>query len=97
VPQKILDVLLPSGVASEIRCSSHPPGLKEACGVPFLQSNREAGVPSVHQPDFAPVACYSDLRISLGDCVDRTPQESQRLGAPATKGLDGEGHKAASR
>ena len=29
-------------------------------------------MPGVQQPDFAPVACHGDLRISLGDCVDRT-------------------------
>ena len=45
--QEIFNILFPSSVAEEVGRTSHSPSLEETRGVPLLQCDREACLPSV--------------------------------------------------
>ena len=45
--QEIFNILFPSSVAEEVGRTSHSSSLEETSGVPLLQSDREASLPSV--------------------------------------------------
>ena len=90
IPQKIIDVVFPVGISNEVSESTHTPSLEEACSIPLLEGYGEAYVPGIQQSNFSPVPPASNLRILLGDGINRSPQEIQRLLAPTPEGLDGE-------
>ena len=69
IPQKIIDVVVPVGVSTEIREATYATGLEEAVSVPLLEGNGEARVPGVQQRNLAPVPETSNLRILLGNGI----------------------------
>ena len=90
IPQKIFDVVFPVGISNEVSESTHTTSLEEACSIPLLEGNREACVPGIQQANLSPMPPASNLRILLGDGINRSPQEIQSLLAPTPEGLDGE-------
>ena len=93
VPQKVVDVGLPTGVAGEIRRAAQPSRLEEARGVPFLQRNRQAAMPSPKNRRWAPLSERSQLRRARAGFVCSITEPIQRLFAPTTEGLHREGNQ----
>ena len=87
IPQKIIDVVFPVGISNEVSESTHTPSLEEACSIPLLEGYGEACVSGIQQTDFTPVPPASNLRILLGDGINRSPQEIQSLLAPTPEAV----------
>ena len=79
-----------SSISNEISEATHSAGLEEALGIPLLQGNRQASVPSIQDGDFPPMSSACDLWVLLGDGVNGIPQETKSLLTPPTEGLNGE-------
>ena len=69
IPQKIIDVAIPVRSSHKICVPTDAPSLEEALSIPLLESNGEAGVPSIQQRNLAPVPETSNLRILLGNGI----------------------------
>ena len=73
ITQKIIDVVFPVRISNEISEATHSAGLEKALGIPLLQGNRQASVPSIQDGDFPPMSSACDLWVLLGDGVNGIP------------------------
>ena len=53
-------------------------------------------MPGVEHSDLPPMSHARNLRAPLGNCIDRVPQELQRLLTPPPEGLDRERNEPAA-